>query len=221
MLRCKNIIKEYKTDTSFFALTDVSLDINKGEFVSIVGKSGSGKSTLMNIIGLIDTPTSGFVVIDGVKTQNISSSEKAKLRNQKIGYVFQSFHLEPTYSVYKNIEIPLLVAGKSKSERRDRVFECLEKVDMLNKYKNLASNLSGGEKQRVSIARSLVNNPEIILADEPCGNLDSENSKNVMNILLKLKEENKTIVLITHSDDDAKIADRIIKMKDGKLIDYE
>jgi len=219
MIKCNHLIKEYGNGEKFYALSDVSLEIEKGEFVAITGKSGSGKTTVMNMIGLIDNPTSGSVIIEDKDTSKLNGKEQANLRNQKLGYIFQSFYLEPSYSVYKNVEMPLLVAGVSEKERRERIEAVLEKVDLKSKIKESAKNLSGGEKQRVCIARALINEPEIILADEPCGNLDSENTHVIMGILTQLNQEGKTIVLITHSKEEAEWARRIINMKDGKIIE--
>lgn len=221
MIECKNISKKYGGDTPFFALRDVNLKINTGQFMAIVGKSGSGKSTLLNVIGLIDNVSNGKIVIDDNEIELLSKKEQASLRNKKIGYIFQSFYLEPSYSVYKNVEMPLLIGGMQKKERKMIIDECLEKVDMKDKINNPIANLSGGEKQRVCIARALVNNPDIILADEPCGNLDSENTEIVMAILEKLNMDGRTIVLVTHSMEDAVRASRIVELKDGKIVKDE
>ncbi len=216
MITCNNLFKEFTSGKSFYAVNNVSIKIKKGEFVAVIGKSGSGKSTLMNMIGLIEQPTSGDIHIDGVSINKMKPSELARLRNKKIGYVFQSFYLEYAYPVYRNVEMPLLISNVEKKLRRQRVEHCLDMVGLLEKINVTARDLSGGEKQRVCIARAIANNPDIILADEPCGNLDSENTENIMNILSELHRQGKTILLITHSMGEADKAERKIIMKDGK-----
>lgn len=217
MIECYDIIKQYGEECK--ALDGVCQDIKKGEFVAIIGESGSGKSTFLNIIGLIDTKDSGAIIFDGINYDDLSMKEMAHFRNQRLGYIFQNFYLEAEYTVYKNVEIPLLIAGYSKNQRKVIVEQTLEKVQMKHKINQLAKNLSGGEKQRVCIARALVNDPDVILADEPCGNLDSKNTRNILQILKKLNEEGKTIIMVTHSKEDATIANRCITFKDGKIVD--
>ena len=222
MITCQKVIKKFKNGSEeTTVINDVSLHIEKGEFVALTGKSGSGKSTLMNMIGLIDTPDSGIINIAGSDTEKMSSRQRAEIRNRKIGYIFQSFYLESKYTVYKNIEMPMLIADVPKKERKKRIAECMEYVDISSKANQLAETPSGGEKQRVCIARALANNPELILADEPCGNLDSVNTKKVMDLLKKLKESGKTILMVTHSMEDAQYADRIITLKDGVIVDED
>ena len=216
MIICNNVCKEFTSGKAFYAVNNVSIKINKGEFVAVIGKSGSGKSTLMNMIGLIEQPTSGDIHIDGVSVNKMKPSELAHLRNKKIGYIFQSFYLEYAYPVYRNVEMPLLISNVEKKLRIQRVEHCLDMVGLLEKINVAAGDLSGGEKQRVCIARAIANNPDIILADEPCGNLDSENTENIMNILSELHRQGKTILLITHSMGEADKAERKIIMKDGK-----
>ena len=216
MIICNNVCKEFTSGKAFYAVNNVSIKINKGEFVAVIGKSGSGKSTLMNMIGLIEQPTSGDIHIDGVSVNKMKPSELAHLRNKKIGYIFQSFYLEYTYPVYRNVEMPLLISNVEKKLRIQRVEHCLDMVGLLEKINVAAGDLSGGEKQRVCIARAIANNPDIILADEPCGNLDSENTENIMNILSELHRQGKTILLITHSMGEADKAKKKIIMKDGK-----
>lgn len=219
MITCQNIVKRFRNGSEeTTVINDVSLHIEKGEFVALTGKSGSGKSTLMNMIGLIDTADIGIISIDGSDTSKLTSVQRADIRNRKMGYIFQSFYLESRYTVYKNIEMPMLIADVPKSERKKRIAECMEYVDISNKADQLAETLSGGEKQRVCIARALANDPEMILADEPCGNLDSANTKRVMELLKKLKDSGKTILMVTHSMEDAQYADRIITLKDGVII---
>lgn len=208
----------YSGNNSCTALKEVSISIKKGEFLAIVGRSGSGKSTLLNILGTLDKPTSGNVIVDNKKLDSLTKKQLDQYRNKEIGFVFQSFHLEPTYSVYKNVEIPLLIANVPEKERKEKILGALSKVDMLEKEKNYAAQLSGGEKQRVCIARALVNSPSIILADEPCGNLDSVNGKRVMELLKKTAKEGKTVILVTHNMEDAKMTDRIITLQDGQVI---
>ena len=217
MIKCSNLVKKFRSGSEFYAVNDINIEIKKGEFVAVTGKSGSGKSTLMNMIGLIERQTSGEIFIDGDDTRNMTDKQLADLRNKKIGYIFQAFHLEYLYSVFHNVEMPLLISDVPSRLRKNRVKECLLAVGLEGKADELTGNLSGGEKQRVCIARALANDPEIILADEPCGNLDSENTENIMNILKELNKKGKTIVLITHNMDEARMADRIIFMKDGKL----
>jgi putative ABC transport system ATP-binding protein len=221
MIVTKNIAKEYyKGHTSFRALDGVSFTINDDErFISFVGESGSGKTTLFNILGCLDNPTDGEVVINGNEINTLSSVQKAMFRNMEIGYIFQSFYLDDTYNVMKNVELPLLISRVKKSERIERVKKVLEDVGLTEKFDAKVTNLSGGERQRVSIARAIVNNPHIILADEPCGNLDSANGDKIMNILKTLSQSDRVVLLITHNREHASYADRIITLKDGKLIE--
>ncbi|NLP14889.1 MAG: ABC transporter ATP-binding protein [Clostridium sp.] len=219
MIKADSLTKiYYSSNNSFTALKEISFSIKKGEFLAIVGRSGSGKSTLLNILGTLDKPTFGSVTVNNKRLDCLTKKQLDQYRNKEIGFVFQSFHLEPSYSVYKNVEIPLLIANIPAKERKEKILNALFKVDMLGKEKNYAAQLSGGEKQRVCIARALVNSPSIILADEPCGNLDSVNGKVVMELLKKLAQEGKTVVLVTHNMEDAKMADRIITLKDGQVI---
>ena len=222
IIECRDITKEYASKTQRqTALSHVSFSMNAGEYVSVVGKSGSGKSTLLNMIGLIDVPTSGEILIDEQNTKELSENKRADLRNKKIGYVFQAFYLEPAYTAYKNVEMPLLIGGVGRRERKQRVLKALEVVGLAHKAKQRADTLSGGEKQRVCIARALVNEPEFILADEPCGNLDSENSAAIMNIFDRLNQEGKSILMVTHNEEDAKRAKRRIRLSDGGIISDE
>ena len=207
--------KKYK---DFYALKETNLKIEDGEFVAIIGESGSGKSTLLNIIGQIDVPSSGEIIINGENTVDLDDNEVAKLRNSTFGFVFQSFYLEPTYTVYSNVEIPLVLKGMKRKERKQRIEEVLNSVDMQDKEKNKASNLSGGEMQRVAIARAIAANPPIILADEPCGNLDTNNGEIVMQLLKQLNDEGQTVIMVTHNPEHAKWAKRIIKLSDGEIV---
>lgn len=219
MISCKDIVKVFPDGSGCTStiLDCVNLEIKNGEFVALTGKSGSGKTTLLNIIGLLEDTTSGQVLIGNENWQEKTRKEQALFRNQKIGYIFQSFYLESEYSVYKNVELPLIVAGIPRKERKPQVMECLEKVGMLPKAKSKAKLLSGGEKQRACIARAIVCNPEIILADEPCGNLDDANTAKIMELLAELKNEKRTIIMVTHSMEDAGYADRKIAMHGGKV----
>jgi putative ABC transport system ATP-binding protein len=218
MIRCENLSRKYDENT--WGLRDVTLEIANGTMAAIIGHSGSGKTTLMNLIGSLDSPTSGSVIVDENNLSAMTQKEAAKYRLDKVGFVFQTFYLEPKYTVFENVEMPLLIAGISDKERKERVFDVLSKVGMRHKAANFGSHLSGGEKQRVCIARALVNNASIILADEPCGNLDSENGSTIMQLLRELSHAGKTVLLVTHNMDDASIADRKITMKDGRVTDY-
>ena len=200
-------------------LNGIDLDVKEGEFVSIVGASGSGKTTLMNVIGLLDRPTEGKYIIDGVDIDEATDKDLSFIRNQKIGFVFQTYNLVAKTSALKNVELPMLYAGVPRKERTRRAQELLALVGMEDRMKHLPEELSGGQKQRVAIARSMANNPAIILADEPTGALDSKTGRNVMDLFHKLnKEQGKTIVLITHSTELAEETGRIITIKDGSIM---
>jgi putative ABC transport system ATP-binding protein len=200
-------------------LFDIALDINEGEFVSIVGASGSGKSTLMNIIGLLDRPTDGSYMLNGTDTKVLDDIQLSRIRNKEIGFVFQNFNLIPKITALKNVELPLLYAGVSQKKRTERAMELIELVGMGDRYTHDPSQLSGGQKQRVAIARAMANNPSIILADEPTGALDTKTGRMVMDLFHRLhKEEGKTIVLITHSPELASETDRMITISDGRII---
>lgn len=200
-------------------LNGIDLDVNEGEFVSIVGASGSGKTTLMNMIGLLDRPTEGKYIIDGVDIDDATDQELSYIRNQKIGFVFQTYNLVSKTNALKNVELPMLYAGVPKKERTERAVELLKLVEMEDRMKHMPEELSGGQKQRVAIARALANNPAIILADEPTGALDSKTGRTVMDLFHRLnKEQGKTIVLITHSEELAEETSRIITLKDGNII---
>lgn len=199
-------------------LHGINLDVNDGDFVSVVGQSGSGKSTLMNIIGLLDRQTSGYYELNGVDISSLKDSELSAYRSKKIGFVFQNFNLIPRSNALKNVELPMTYAGVSKKERTERSERLLEIVEMKDRMDHLPNELSGGQKQRVAIARAMANNPDIILADEPTGALDSKTGRTVMDLFHKLNEvEKRTIIIITHNLDLAKEATRIYKMSDGNL----
>lgn len=221
LIQLKEITKVYRTrEIETTALDNVNIGIEKGEFVSVMGPSGCGKSTLLNIVGLLDKPTSGSVTIDGELTSELSDRALAALRNRRLGFVFQSFHLIPTLNVADNVELPLIYRkGVSASERRRLVEEVLEKVGLSHRTRHMPAQLSGGQSQRVAIARAIVGSPEIILADEPTGNLDSRMGAEVMDILHRLnREDGKTIVMVTHNEEQARQTDRIIRFFDGHIV---
>ena len=202
----------------FFALKNININIETGEFISITGHSGSGKSTLMNILGALDRPTKGKISIDGINLQSFSKNYLAMFRNKKIGFVFQNYNLVESLTVYKNIELVLIYAGIRKNERRPLILKALYEVDLSSKENSYPGELSGGQKQRIGLARAIVNNPKIILADEPSGNLDPENSKKIMGLLKYLNEQDgKTIVMVTHNMETTKFSNRIIKIEDGMI----
>ncbi len=221
IITLKEINKVYRTnEIETLALENVNLEIQKGEFVSIMGPSGCGKSTLLNIIGLLDTPTSGTVDINGTTTGKMKDSQLAAFRNANLGFVFQSFHLIPSLNVMDNVELPLIYrSGVSESERKRLVREVLERVGLSHRLRHMPSQLSGGQCQRVAVARAIVGNPEIILADEPTGNLDSKMGAEVMDLLHSLnKEDGRTIMMVTHNEQQAKLTDRIIRFFDGRQV---
>ena len=216
MIKLTNVNKIYgKGDSEVHALKDVNLELPDGKFISIVGKSGSGKSTMMNIIGALDSPTSGSINANGFELTKMRSNELADYRNKYIGYIFQSFYLEPTFTVLENVAMPLTIAGMKKSEREEKAKAVIEKLGLTDKMYKKANELSGGQKQRVSIARAIVHNPELLLADEPTGNLDSQNGAEVIRLLQQICDEGKTVVLVTHNIEDAKKTDLMVEIKDG------
>jgi putative ABC transport system ATP-binding protein len=219
MIKLTNVEKVYRTSAiETLALDQINLDIQKGEFVSIMGPSGCGKSTLLNIMGLLDEPSSGKVEIDQMTVDLFRDKELAHLRNQKIGFIFQSFHLINDLSVIDNVEIPLLYRAVGGKERRALAKAALEKVGLSNRMKHFPNQLSGGQKQRVAIARAIVGNPEIILADEPTGNLDSAMGNEIINILLQLNQEGTTIAMVTHDEQMANKTNRLIRLFDGRQV---
>jgi len=224
VIELKDIKKSYfeGKENELEILHGINLNIKDGEFVAIVGESGSGKSTLMNIIGILDKPSSGEYLLDGENVLDAKDKDLSKIRNKKIGFVFQTFNLIGRMNSFKNIELPLIYAGVKKEEREARVNELLEKVEMSERAKHMPNELSGGQKQRIAIARALACKPSIILADEPTGAIDSKTSRVVMDLFHKLhKEENITIVLITHNQKLAKECDRVITLSDGNIISEE
>lgn len=224
LISAKNLVKTYfiGEENEFNALNDIDLEIDEHEFVAIVGQSGSGKSTLMNIIGALDKPTKGSYLFQGTDFSKLSDSELSTIRNKSIGFVFQTFNLVSRISALKNVEMPMLYAGVPAKERRERAIELLKSVGMESRMNHMPNELSGGEKQRVAIARALANDPEVILADEPTGALDTKTGRLIMDIFHKLhKEQGKTIILITHSPELAYESDRIISIRDGNVIGDE
>ena len=219
LIELKDVYKIYPMgDETVHALDGVSLSIDQGEFVAIVGSSGSGKSTAMNIIGCLDVPTSGSYHLGGVDVSTMDDDQQAEIRNKMLGFIFQQYNLIPKLSVLENVELPLLYAGVPAEERRDRAIRSLERVGLADKWKHLPSQLSGGQQQRVSIARALAGSPSVILADEPTGALDSRTGREVLSFLKQLNREGDTVVLITHDNSIAVRADRIIRLQDGKII---
>ena len=220
MIKLTSINKIYRTEEiETQALENVNLEVQKGEFLSIMGPSGCGKSTLLNIMGLLDTPTSGTIEINGTRTENMGDKELAAFRNQTLGFVFQSFHLINSLNVIDNVELPLLYRKMSSSERTALAKQVLERVGLSHRMKHMPTQLSGGQCQRVAIARAIVGNPDIILADEPTGNLDSKMGAEVMDLLHKLNQEDKrTIVMVTHNEAQAKQTARTIRFFDGRQI---
>lgn len=219
MITLSDITKVYKNGPlEVEALSHISLQIDEGEFVAIMGTSGSGKSTLMNIIGCLDIPTSGTYVLDGQEVQTLDEDELSKVRNRKIGFVFQSFNLLGRQTVLQNVTLPMMYAGMPRDKRQERALDLLEKVGLRDRVKHRPTELSGGQKQRVAIARALTMGAPILLADEPTGNLDSKSSHDIMELFKEIHKEGTTIVLVTHEPDIAEHADRILLFGDGKLL---
>jgi putative ABC transport system ATP-binding protein len=220
LIELKNVSKVYKMEkVEVLALREINMKIEKGEFVAVIGPSGSGKSTLLHMIGCLDRPTKGEVILDGIDVSELSDNELSRVRAEKIGFVFQFFNLYPTLTALENVELPMMIVEKNKSERKKRAKELLKIVGMEKRAEHLPSQLSGGERQKVAIARALANDPPLILADEPTGNLDSKSGKEIAALLDKLQEEEgKTVVMVTHMLDIAKFAERLIYLKDGEII---
>ena len=219
MIKVTNLSKIFRTEEiETTALNNVSFEINEGEFVAIMGPSGCGKSTLLNILGLLDNPTEGCYELLGKEMSKLKENERTKFRKGKLGFVFQSFNLIDELNVFENVELPLKYLNIGASERKRRVNEILKRMSISNRAKHYPQQLSGGQQQRVAIARAVVSNPKLILADEPTGNLDSKNGKEVMNLLCELNSEGTTIVMVTHSQKDASMAQRIINLFDGRIV---
>ena len=219
MIKTEHLQKIFKTEeVATYALNDVSLEVKKGEFVAIMGPSGCGKSTLLNILGLLDNPTAGTYLLNGTDVSHLKERERTRLRKGVIGFVFQSFNLIDELNVYENIELPLLYMKVPARERRERVEAAMKRMDILHRRKHFPAQLSGGQQQRVAIARAVVAGPQLILADEPTGNLDSKNGREVMELLSELHRDGTTIVMVTHSQHDAGYAGRIINLFDGQVV---
>jgi len=219
LLQLFHVSKIYRMDSlEVKALEDVSLKIDKGEFVAIMGPSGSGKSTLMYLIGCLDTPTEGKVILEGNDISGFSEEKMAKIRNEKIGFVFQMFNLLPRTTALTNTQLPLIYSNVPHKEKEEKTLALLARLGLSDRAGHFPNQLSGGEQQRVAIARALITNPAIILADEPTGNVDSKSGKEIMEIFKKLNKEGKTVVVVTHDKEVAKYAQRIIKIKDGRII---
>lgn len=224
MMAAEKVIKTEKLSKTFFlgsesvhALVDVDLSIDRGDYVALMGPSGSGKSTLMNLLGCLDTPSSGRYVLNDDDVSELLDHELAEIRNQEIGFIFQTFNLLPRYSALENVALPLIYAGKGRDEREARAEKVLEQVGLEDRMKHNPNELSGGQRQRVAVARALVNEPSIILADEPTGNLDSKTSAEIMELLDSIHQKGNTIILVTHEEDIAERARRRVRLRDGKI----
>ena len=218
VINIKDIKKIYKVgNQEVRALDGVDLHIGRNEYVAIMGPSGSGKSTMMNILGCLDSPSSGQYILNGTDVSSMADSQLAEVRNKEIGFIFQSFNLLPRYSALENVALPLIYSGDTRTERERRAEEALESVDLTDRMHHKPNELSGGQRQRVAVARALVNNPSMILADEPTGNLDTKTSVDIMKLFAKIHNKGNTIIVVTHEEDIARHAHRIIRLRDGKI----
>jgi putative ABC transport system ATP-binding protein len=219
MIKITDLQKIYRTDeVETIALNKLSMEIKKGEFVAVMGPSGCGKSTLLNILGLLDDPDAGSFVFNDTEIAKFNERQRADLRKRNIGFVFQSFNLIDELTVFENVELPLIYTGVKSADRKKRVEEVLERVQIMHRRNHYPQQLSGGQQQRVAVARAVVNSPKLILADEPTGNLDSSNGNEVMELLTNMNEQGTTIVMVTHSEHDARYSHRIIRMLDGQTV---
>jgi len=219
MIKITDLEKIYRTEeVETIALNKLSLEVKDGEFVAVMGPSGCGKSTILNILGLLDDPDGGSFIFNGVEVAHFNERKRADMRKHNIGFVFQSFNLIDELTVYENVELPLIYTGVKSSERKEKVEKVLEKMKIMHRRNHYPQQLSGGQQQRVAVARAVVNNPKLILADEPTGNLDSTNGGEVMELLTDLNEQGTTIIMVTHSEHDAKFSQRIIRMLDGQSV---
>ena len=219
IIKLKNVVKYYQLgDETIKAVDGIDITINKGDFIAIVGPSGSGKSTAMNMVGALDIATKGDIYLDGLNIERLGESQLAQIRGKKIGFVFQTFNLIPTLTALENVMLPMVFQGIPLYKRQERATELLKKIGLGERLNHLPNELSGGERQRVALARALANNPDVILADEPTGNLDTKRGEEIADMFNKLSREGKTIILVTHDMDIAKHADRIYKLKDGKIV---
>src|SRR6187397_525361 len=219
MIKIANLEKTYRTEeVETVALNKLSFEIKEGEFVAVMGPSGCGKSTLLNIVGLLDDPDDGSYQFNGIEVAKFNERRRADLRKRNIGFVFQSFNLIDELTVFENVELPLIYLGIKAAERKERVEKVLDKMQIMHRRNHYPQQLSGGQQQRVAVARAVVNNPKIILADEPTGNLDSSNGNEVMQLLTDLNEQGTTVIMVTHSEHDARYSHRIIRMLDGQTV---
>lgn len=220
LIKLDNVHKIYRMEgVEVPAINGISLNINQGDFVALIGPSGSGKSTAMNLVGCLDTATKGDIFLGKYNIQHLSESDLAQVRGKKIGFIFQTFNLIPSLNALENVALPMMFQGVSRSTRTSKAQRLLEQVGLANRMHHLPNQLSGGQRQRVAIARALVNDPEIILADEPTGNLDTKTGDEIMKMLKELNQQGKTIILVTHNPDLTKLAHKVIKLKDGKIVE--
>jgi len=222
IIKLKDISKNYEMgDTEVKALCNINLSIEQGEFIAIVGPSGSGKSTIMNLIGALDFASKGDIFLDGHNIEHLTESDLAQIRGKKIGFVFQTFNLIPTLTAIENISLPMIFQGFNKEERIEKAEKILEQIKLMHRRDHLPNELSGGERQRVAIGRALANEPEVILADEPTGNLDTKTGLGIMKLFVEFNKKGKTIILVTHDLDLVKYAKKVLKLRDGKIVEHK